>query len=86
MLRQRVNGYDMAYIEMGQGEKIVCIHGSLGDFRVWSPVLGLLSRRHRVVAPSLRRFFPEQWDGVGDGFTIAQHTADLIAFLKERAR
>jgi pimeloyl-ACP methyl ester carboxylesterase len=82
VLHQRVNGYDLAYIEVGQGEPLVCVHGSLNDFRVWSPVLGPLSCRHRVIAPSLRGFFPEHWDGVGDGFTIAQHVADLIAFLE----
>lgn len=81
MLRQRVNGYDMAYIAVGQGEPLVCVHGSLCDFRVWSPVLGPLSSRNRVIALSLRHFFPEHWDGVGNGFTIAQHVADLIGFL-----
>jgi pimeloyl-ACP methyl ester carboxylesterase len=78
----RVNGYDMPYISVGRGEPLVCVHGSLGDFRSWSCVLGPLSRRHRVITPSLRRFFPEQWDGVGDDFTIARHVADLIAFLE----
>jgi pimeloyl-ACP methyl ester carboxylesterase len=82
MLRQRVNGYDMAYIEIGSGDPLVCIHGSLGDFRTWSPVLGPLSQRHRLIVPSLRRFFPEHWDGTGGGFTIAQHVADVIAFLE----
>nr|WP_294523426.1 alpha/beta hydrolase [uncultured Rhodopila sp.] len=82
MLRQRVNGYDMAYLDIGSGETLVCIHGSLGDFRTWSPVLGPLSQRHRVIVPSLRRFFPEHWDGIGGGFTIAQHVADVIAFLE----
>jgi len=82
MNRLRVNDYDMAYIEVGAGPPLVCVHGSLCDFRVWSPVLGLLSRRHRVIAPSLRRFFPEHWDGIGSGFTIAQHAADLIAFIE----
>lgn len=82
MLHHRVNGYDMAYIEVGQGETLICVHGSLCDFRVWSPVLGPLSRRHRVVALSLRRYFPEQWDGVGGGFTIDQHVADMIAFIE----
>ena len=48
MLRRRVNGYDMAYIELGEGPPLVCVHGTLGDFRVWSPVLGPLSRRRRV--------------------------------------
>jgi pimeloyl-ACP methyl ester carboxylesterase len=85
MLRQRVNGYDMAYIEVGSGEPLVCIHGSLCDFRIWAPVLGPLSRRHRVIALSLRRFFPEHWDGVGDGFTIAQHVDDVIRFLEALA-
>jgi len=82
MQKRRVNGYDMAYLELGQGERpLVLIHGSLGDFRTWSSVLGLLSRRHRLIVPSLRRFFPEHWDGVGPGFTIAQHVEDIIAFL-----
>ncbi len=78
----RVNDYDMAYIEVGEGPPLVCVHGSLCDFRVWSPVLGPLSRRHRVIALSLRRFFPEHWDGIGGGFTIAQHAVDLVAFIE----
>jgi len=78
----RVNGYDMAYIEVGRGPPLVCVHGTLDDFRIWSPVLGPLSRRYRVIAPSLRHFFPEHWDGIGPGFTMAQHVADVIAFVE----
>jgi pimeloyl-ACP methyl ester carboxylesterase len=81
MKRIRVNDYDMAYIEVGEGRPLVCVHGSFGDFRTWSSVLGPLSRRHRVVALSLRHFFPEQWEGRGGRFTIAQHVSDLIAFI-----
>jgi esterase len=82
MLRLRVNDTDMAYVEMGQGPPLLAIHGSLGDFRSWSPVMGPLSRRHRLIVPSLRRFFPEAWDGTGGGFTIPQHVADVIAFIE----
>lgn len=82
MQHLRVNGYDMAYIAVGAGTPLVCVHGSLCDFRVWSSVLGPLSRRHRVIAPSLRHFFPEHWDGAGGGFTIAQHVADMISFIE----
>jgi esterase len=82
VLRRRVNGYDMAYIELGKGSPLVCVHGTLGDFRVWSPVLGPLSQQRRVFALSLRRFFPEQWDGAGPGFTIAQHVDDVIGFIE----
>jgi pimeloyl-ACP methyl ester carboxylesterase len=79
----RVNGTDMAYLEVGQGPPLVCVHGALGDFRTWSAVLGPLSKKHRVIAVSLRRFFPEYWDGVGDTYSIAQHVADLIAFIEQ---
>lgn len=82
MQHQRVNGYDMPYLEVGEGAPLVCIHGSLCDFRVWSPVLGLLTFTRRVIAPSLRHYFPERWDGVGGNFTIAQHVADVIALLE----
>ena len=44
----RVNDYDMAYIEVGSGRPLVCVHGSLNDFRCWSAMLGPLSRKHRV--------------------------------------
>jgi pimeloyl-ACP methyl ester carboxylesterase len=78
-----VNGYDMAYIEVGQGPPLVCVHGSLCDFRIWSAVLGPLTQNHRVVAVSLRHFFPEHWDGVGDTYSIAQHVTDVIAFIEQ---
>jgi pimeloyl-ACP methyl ester carboxylesterase len=78
-----VNGTDMAYLEVGQGPPLVCVHGSLCDFRIWSCVLGPLSQKHRVIAVSLRHFFPEHWDGVGDTYSIAQHVADVIAFIEK---
>src|ERR1700755_3244317 len=78
-----VNGYDMAYLEIGQGRPLVCVHGTLGDFRTWSAVLGPLSKQHRVIAISLRRFFPEHWDGSGGRYCIEQHIADVIAFIEQ---
>ncbi len=83
MQHLRIDGYDMAYIEVGDGAPLLCVHGSLCDFRIWSPVLGPLSRRCRVVAPSLRHFFPEHWDGSGGDFTMPRHVADVIAFIEQ---
>ncbi|MGA7810363.1 alpha/beta fold hydrolase [Bradyrhizobium sp.] len=79
----RVNGYDMAYLETGAGPPLVCVHGSLCDFRNWGGVLGPLSTKHRVIAVSLRHFFPEHWDGTGDSYSIAQHVDDMIAFIEQ---
>jgi len=79
----RVNGYDMAYLELGEGPPLVCVHGTLGDFRTWSAVIGPLSKKHRVIAVSLRHFFPEHWDGAGDDYRMSQHVADTIAFVEQ---
>jgi esterase len=78
-----VNGYDMAYLEIGRGPPLVCVHGTLGDFRTWSAVFGPLSRKHRVISVSLRHFFPEHWDGVGDDYLMSQHVSDVIAFIEK---
>jgi esterase len=79
----KVNGYDMAYLEVGQGGPLVCVHGTLGDFRTWNAVLGPLSRKHRVISVSLRRFFPEHWDGAGNDYLMSQHVADVVAFIEQ---
>jgi len=78
-----VNGYDIAYIEIGHGPPLVCVHGTLGDFRTWSAVFGPLSRKHRVISLSLRHFFPEHWDGAGNDYRMAQHVADVIGFIEK---
>jgi esterase len=77
-----INGYEMAYLEVGEGPPLVCIHGTLGDFRTWSAVIGPLSKERRVISLSLRHFFPEHWDGVGDDYLMAQHVADVIEFIE----
>ena len=78
----RVNDYDMAYLDIGDGPPLVCVHGSLNDFRAWMGVLGPLSKNRRLIAPSLRHYFPEQWDGHGGAFRMAQHVDDMIAFIE----
>lgn len=81
-----VNGYEMPWLEVGQGRPLVCVHGTLGDFRTWYPVLGPLSRKHRVIAVSLRHFFPEDYDSaVTDHYRMAQHVSDTIAFIEQVA-
>jgi esterase len=79
----RANGYDMAFVELGSGPPLVCVHGTLGDFRTWNAVMGPLSRKHRVISLSLRHFFPEHWDGVGNDYLMSQHVADVIAFIEQ---
>lgn len=76
-----VNGYPLSFHEQGSGSVLLLIHGSLADYRYWSPQMAPLSAHLRVVAPSLRHHYPEQWDGRGDDYSVAQHAQDLAAFI-----
>jgi pimeloyl-ACP methyl ester carboxylesterase len=77
-----VNGHDMAYVEHGAGTPLLLIHGTLLDQRWWAPQMEPLGERHRVVAPSLRHYWPAPWNGAGGGFSIAQHVEDVAAFIE----
>ena len=77
-----VNGHDMAYAENGTGTPVVLVHGSLLDQRYWAPQMEPLGRHNRIVAPSLRHYWPARWDGMGDDFTIQRHVEDVAAFIE----
>jgi len=78
-----VNGYDMAYQEAGSGAPLVLVHGALVDYRYWSQQVPEFAKNHRVIAVSLRHYYPEKWDGKGEDFSIEQHAADVAALIKK---
>jgi pimeloyl-ACP methyl ester carboxylesterase len=80
---EAVNGYPMAYRDAGNGTPIVLVHGSTTDYRAWNAQFGVFSEAHRVIAVSLRHFYPERWDGVGTDFSIEQHAEDVAALIKQ---
>src|SRR5262245_60641638 len=77
-----VNGYDMAYVEKGNSRPLILVHSALNDYRVWAAQMEPFSRSNRAIAVSLRHYFPERWDGKGGSFSMQQHAADLISFIK----
>lgn len=78
-----INDYELTCQVAGQGAPLVLVHGSLCDYRYWQGQVEALSARYRVIAPSLRHYFPEQWNGEGAGFTTAQHVDDLLALIEQ---
>ena len=76
-----VNGTRLSYIEKGSGEPLVFIHGAVGDFRSWSEQFEAFSDDYRAISYSRRGHFPND-NGTDSNYTRAQHTADLIEFLK----
>lgn len=46
-------GDRVAYLDEGEGEVILLVHGIAGSSQTWRPVIRRLSRHYRVVAPDL---------------------------------
>ncbi len=77
-----VNGYPMAYRENGSGTPLILVHGSMNDYRYWNSQTRAFAEQYRVIAVSLRHYFPEPWDGRGDDFSILQHADDVAEFMR----
>jgi len=82
MATLRINDYDLAYIETGSGRPLLMVHGSLCDYRYWAPQMAPFGARHRAIAVSLRRCWPENWEGHGEGYDIDTHVDDLVGFIE----
>ncbi len=73
------------YIESGEGEPILFIHGSFGSARWWEPVMRLLPAGYHAVAPDLRGCGRSQpADGL-EAYEIPAQVADLWAFVEALA-
>lgn len=81
---ERVNGYDIAYVEHGAGVPVVFVHGAGLDYRYFSPQVEPFGERYRAIAVSLRHCYPEPWQGNGE-FSVDEHAVDLTAFFRQVA-
>ena len=81
--RISANGTELAYVEVGQGEPVIFIHGGLQDYRMWLEHLPKFAGRYRAIAYSRRNNYPNDVspDGMPDGAADA-HGEDLAAFVR----
>src|SRR5919204_6990503 len=78
-----VNGLDMHYLDVGSGDPLVLIHGGgATDYRSWLPVIGPLAERYRVIAPSLRYHYPNEWVGDGSDYSVNTHASDMAVLIE----
>ena len=77
------NGTELSYVEAGQGEPVIFVHGGLQDYRMWAQHLPKFAGRYRAIAYSRRNHFPNDvsLDGLPDG-AADTHGEDLAAFVR----
>ncbi|MCK1420556.1 alpha/beta hydrolase [Bradyrhizobium sp. 180] len=81
--RVTANGTELAYVEVGQGEPVIFVHGGLQDYRMWLQHLPKFADRYRAIAYSRRNHFPNEAspESMPDGAADA-HGEDLAAFVR----
>ncbi len=67
------------YLERGEGEAILLIHGSFATARWWEPVMALLPAGYRAIAPDLRGCGQSQPADSPEAYAVPAQAADLWA-------
>lgn len=62
------------------------VHGVLGDYRQWKPIVGALRRSHRVIAVSRRFHWPARAPAADVRYTYEGQAADLDGLLRSLGR
>lgn len=78
-----INGDSIQYMDIGNGDPVIFVHGTLGDYRIWAAQIDTFAKDHRVIAYSRRYAYPNK-QVINDSadYSVIQHTKDLAAFIK----
>ena len=77
----QIDGVQLEYIEQGQGDPVVLVHGTLGDYRSWQLQMDAFAERYRTIAYSRRYHYPNECRGDESDYSAALHADDLAAFI-----
>ena len=78
-----INGDSISYMDIGKGEPVVFVHGTLGDYRTWEAQMNPFAQDYRVIAYSRRFAYPnKQVLNEANDYSVTAHSKDLTQFLK----
>lgn len=77
-----VEGMSFGYVDLGSGPPVILIHGSMSDYREWSPQMEALAKHHRVIAYSRRYHWPNSPPGKDADATVPRQAEDFAAIIK----
>ena len=75
------NGVELHYVELGKGEPVVFVHGSLSDGSFWNPQLGPFGEKYHAIAYS-RRYNQPNLNKPLPGYSAVGDADDLAGLIK----
>ena len=79
--RVGIDGTEIPYVEQGNGQPVVFVHGNNSDYRIWDAHRASIGQRYRVIALTQRYFGLSSWPDDGRNFSMQVHANDLAAFI-----
>ena len=73
----------LAYVEGGEGEPVIFVHGIPTDYRAWSGQMGPFSRKYHVIAYSRRLAQPNHNEMDYEKSTVENNSSDLVGLIEE---
>ncbi|MBA3357156.1 MAG: alpha/beta hydrolase [Pyrinomonadaceae bacterium] len=79
----RVGGVELHYIEQGQDESLILLHGGQGDYRSWEPQMKVLFPQFRVISYSRRYNYPNNNPLTAKYQSAFTEADDLAALIRK---
>ena len=79
----QVNGVELHYIEKGNGEAVILLHGGIGDYRSWNSQVQVFAPDYQIISYSRRYHYPNQNPLTATNHSALVEARDLAAFLKK---
>jgi pimeloyl-ACP methyl ester carboxylesterase len=76
------NGVELHYVELGRGEPVIFVHGSLSDGSFWNPQLGPFAEKYHVIAYS-RRYNQPNTNKALPGYSAVGDADDLAGLIEK---
>src|SRR5713101_9272328 len=73
----------LAYVEAGEGEPVIFVHGIPTDYRAWTGQMGPFSSKYHVIAYSRRLAQPNRNEMNYEKSTIENNSQDLVGLIRE---
>jgi pimeloyl-ACP methyl ester carboxylesterase len=76
-----VGDVELHYIEHGQGEPLILLHGGQGDYRSWPRQMEALASKYRVISYSRRLHYPNANQLASTNHSALTDAGDLAGFI-----